>query len=60
MCQKTAREIAGCKAFVEGVVVKRKTAHGQKAASIEHSSFETWDGMDLGGGEKSKLLCERL
>ena len=60
LCREYACEIAGCKTFVEGMVGKRKKAHGQKAARIEHSSFETWDGMDLGGGGTRKLLCERF
>ena len=57
---KNAFEIDGSKAFVEKLVVECQKAHGQKAAGLEHSSIEAWDGMDLGGKGKSKLLRERF
>ena len=55
--RKCCRNCGG-KAFVQKMLVKLKTVHGQKAASIEHPSFETRGGMDPRAGRKSELLRE--
>ena len=57
---ENAFEFVGCKAFVEKLVVKRQTAHGQKTTSIEHPSLDKCDGMDTRAGGKRELLRERL